>query len=308
MRIAVVGAGALGSAVAAALTGAGRDVLVVARGERLRALQAGPLRIAGADGVHEVAVRAAGVDAPLPAIDIAILCVKTFQLETALAGIGPALAGEGIVMTLQNGVEAPDQVALAVPGITVAAGRAHGFFEMEGPVVRHVGVAPSILLGCVHGNRARVEQVLPEAFAGSGIPAAMAPDIRRSLWEKALLSAGLGSVAAALDVPAGSVLAHPDGPGLLHAALGEVAALACALGVALNAGDRQRAIDLIGGFPPGATTSLQRDLACGAPSEYAALTGAVQRLATEQGVPHPTFVQLVGMIAARYPAAPDPAA
>ncbi|WP_363754547.1 ketopantoate reductase family protein [Sphingobium sp. LSP13-1-1.1] len=62
------------------------------------------------------------------------------------------------------------------------------------------------------------------AFANTTLPVEAAPDIRRSLWEKFLLAACLGTVAAALDLPAGSVLSHMDGESLQQRALAEVAA------------------------------------------------------------------------------------
>jgi len=108
-------------------------------------------------------------------------------------------------------------------------------------------------------------------------------------------------VAAALDLPAGSVLSHKDGESLLRRALAEVAAVASARSVELAGADIQHVLDFVARFPPEATTSLQRDIAAGRTSEHEALGGAVLRLAAQHGIPHPTFLMLDKMIRQRAP-------
>lgn len=302
MPIAVIGAGAIGGAVAAALTRAGRDVVLVARGQRLEALQSAPLLIESGRSRHEVAVRAVAADALTGPVDLAICCVKTLDLEAALAPLPRALGAGGAVVMLQNGVEAHEVAARRLPNASILAGRIHGFFEADGPVIRHVGVPPSILMGRTYGDPMIEGQVL-EIFAGSDIPASVAPDILVALWEKFLLSAGLGGVASALDIPAGSVLASPEGANLLRAAMAEILMLAQHRGIGLTQDHVAAALEFVASFPPDATTSLQRDIAAGRPSEYDALTGAVPRLARQSGVALEVFPRLAEMIAARTPTA-----
>lgn len=299
MRIAVFGAGAIGCAVAAALSQAGRDVQLVARGAMLTALKAGPLQVESGGRVEHVPVRAIAADDFLHTVDLVVCCVKTPALHAALASIRPILASGGILVTLQNGVEAHETAARLIPEAGVVAGRVHGFFEMDDQVIRHVGVPPSILAGCVQGDAASVEHAFMAAFADSSIPVTVAHDIRRSLWDKFMLAASMGSVSVALNVPAGMVLSHPDGPRLLRSAITEVAELAGAYGIAFDGQDIQRIMDFVGRFPPDATTSLQRDIIAGRTSEYDALTGAVLRMGRERGILHPTFVELDRTIRAR---------
>lgn len=300
IRIAVFGAGAIGCAVAAALSQAGRDVHLVARGAMLSALNAGPLHVESDGRIQNVPVRAIAVDDLLHTVDLVVCCVKMPDLDAALTSIRPTLAPGGILVTLQNGVEAHETAARLIPEVGVVAGRVHGFFEMNGQVVRHVGVPPSILAGCVQGDAIRVEQALMVAFTGSRIPVSVAQNIRRSLWDKFMLAASIGSVSVALDVPAGMVLSHPDGSRLLHAAITEVALLAGAYGITFDEQDVQRIMDFVGRFPSDATTSLQRDIIAGRTSEYDALTGAVLRMGRERGILHPTFVELDCTIRARW--------
>jgi len=106
-----------------------------------------------------VPLRVAAADDGLPQVDLSICCVKMPDLEQAL----PA-GRAGVILTLQNGVEAHETAARQVPDAHIAAGRVHGFFEMDGDAVRHVGVPPSILFGCTNGDRTLVEQVVGGRF------------------------------------------------------------------------------------------------------------------------------------------------
>lgn len=301
MRIAIIGAGAIGSALAAGIARTGADVTLVARGARLALLRAGPVRIISDSGAWEQAVPALTAQDLTGPLDLAICCVKTPDLPDALVALRGKLAPHGAVLTLQNGVEAPEQAAAILPGAAIVAGRMHGFFELDGDAVRHVGVAPSILLGCTHGAADQAEALVLRALAGSGIAATASPDITRALWEKFMLAAALGSVACALGVPAGQVCTVPGGAGLLRAAMAEVAALARLAEAPLGEADIAATMAFVGTFPPEATTSFQRDLLAGRRSEYAALTGAVPRLAQRHGFTPVVFPRLDAMIRARLP-------
>lgn len=299
MRIAVIGAGAIGSAIAAALAQAGRDVVLVARGRRLAALQAGPLRIESNGSVRDVPVPScAASELGDGAIGMAICCVKANGLDTALHDVRAALQPGTVVLTLQNGVEAHEVAARLLPDAAIVAGRMHGFFEMSGDVVRHVGVPPSILLGSPQGN-GDAEQAVVAVLADSGIAVNVSADITLALWEKFLLAASLGSVGAALATPAGQVLATAQGEAMLREAMAEIVALARHRSIALDDGHIARALAFVASFPPDATTSLQRDLVAGRASEYDALTAAVGRLATDCGAAVSVFPRLEALIAAR---------
>lgn len=299
MRIAVIGAGAIGSAIAAALAQSGRDVVLVARRGRLAGLQAGPLRIESNGSVRDVPVPScASSELGDGAIGMAICCVKTNGLDTALHDVRAALQPGAVVLTLQNGVEAHEVAARLLPDAAIVAGRMHGFFEMSGDVVRHVGVPPSILLGSPQGN-VEAEQAVVAMLADSGIAVDVSADITLALWEKFLLAASLGSVGAALATPAGQVLATAQGEAMLREAMAEIVALARHRSIALDDGHIARALAFVASFPPDATTSLQRDLVAGRASEYDALTAAVGRLATDCGAAVYVFPRLEALIAAR---------
>ena len=125
MRVAVVGAGALGSYHAALLARAGHDVTLLARAAHLPALRATGVVLRS--GVHgDVAVAVPATDRPeeIGPVDLVLVCVKTYDLDAAAAQLAPLLGPETAVLPLQNGVEATERLAQRRgPGARAVAGR-----------------------------------------------------------------------------------------------------------------------------------------------------------------------------------------
>jgi 2-dehydropantoate 2-reductase len=310
-RVLVIGAGAIGSYLAARLAAAGAEVTLAARGSRLAALQRSGivLSLDGISAVQQVALVGPGESAP--AADLAILCTKMPDLEGSLDVLRP-LAGEGLsgeglsgkrlaVLTTQNGIDAPDMVRAALPGAAVLASRVHGFFEMDGAAVRHVGVPPSLGFGAWEPRHAALEPVLAALLAGAGVTAIPSADIRTELWRKLAFVGPLGATAAVCGVPAGKLRQDPAQWRMFEQAVAEVVAVGRAEGVDLGVdlgsdpvGDTLRFAEAI---PAEATTSLQRDLAAGGRSEFDALIGTVLRRGLAAGLElpvHASFVSKLG--------------
>lgn len=288
----VIGAGAIGSYVAAQCAQAGLDVAIVARGARLAEIRSRGLLIEREGKVVALPVTALGWTDVRGLAELVVLCVKTCDLAGALDRLQPHIGSHSVVLTLQNGVDAPGEVAAHFPAATVVAARSHGFYELTHGVLRHVGVAPSFLLGHAFGTDRQAPRTVAALLTDAGIPCRVSDDIMRDLWEKLLLAAPLGGTGAALGRPAGQVLSDHEGQTLLRAAMEEVAMLARARGVALAETCVADTLRFIAGFPTVATTSLQRDLQDGGRSEYGSLIGAVLRMGEEHDLPLPAFARI----------------
>lgn len=296
----VIGAGAIGGYLAALLARAGHSVHVVARGQRLAQIEAEGLRVTMGDGAvlntRPVAAQAppAGLSRPL-----IVLGMKTPDLPAALDLVAACRPHAPIVLTVQNGVEAPAQVAAALPGATVLASRVHGFFEMgDDGAIRHRGVPPSLVLGLTRGDDHAAPARIAAMLRAAGTHAEASDNILEELWAKFLLAAPLGAVGAALEADVGGLRADPAAMALLHQAMDEVVRLSRACGVALPRSAKADTLAFIASFPPGATTSMQRDLAAGRWGEFDALTGAVLRLARSRGIAVPVHERLAAAIMA----------
>lgn len=297
--ITVIGGGALGSFFAARFALAGAQVGLVARGRRLEEIARNGLTLSEQDRLTYVPVPVAAACTAFPPPRLAVIATKTADFSDALKLLD-AIAQPGMgIITVQNGVEAPEIAARAFPQACVLAARVHGFFEMEGQAVRHVGVEPSFAFGPLDRHPCPAADLFERWLAKAGVTSSRPYDMRRSLWEKFLLASAIGGVGLALGRPAGQILRHPEGQAMLEGAMGEIALVAQARGIGLPDDCVRRTIAFVASFPSDATSSLQRDVEDWRTSEFNSLTGAVPRFAGELGISVPVHDAIIAAIRAR---------
>ena len=294
MRIAIIGSGGIGGFFGAALIQEGHEVHFITTPRHVEAMRASGLRVIRDEG--EVVVNPAsvtGVAREVGAVDAVLVTVKLNQLRQAIAGID-ALIGPGtVVIPLQNGVSAPGIVAEVVGGDRVVPGLVFIVTMVEAPgVIRQVG-ARSALTISTHslagsGDRQGAQgQKIVESLTRQGISARLDDDIDHALWVKFALITTFGGINVLAHSSIGPVREFPDTRALMVESLEEVRSVALAHGVDVSTGDIEGILSQLDSLAPDSTTSLQRDLEAGRPSELEELNGAVVRLAREVGVDVP---------------------
>jgi 2-dehydropantoate 2-reductase len=289
MRIAIIGAGGVGGYFGGRLARAGNDVSFVARGEHLAAMRRDGLRVRSVAGDFTVhPVRATDRPAEVGPTDAVLVATKTWQVEEACRAAAPLLGPDTVVVTLQNGVEAPAQAAEAVGRERVLPGVARIFSRVEAPgVVVHGGGPASVTFGEWDGPpTARVER-LRAVLEAAGVAAVTPDDVQADLWAKFLFVVPMGGVGALARAPVGVLRAVPETRRLLEEAMAEIRAVARARGIGLPDDVVARTMGFVDAQPAEGTTSLQRDIAGGRPSELEAWCGAVVRLGAAAGVATP---------------------
>lgn len=290
VRIAVFGTGGVGGYFGGRLAQAGNEVVFIARGAHLAAIRRDGLRVDSIAGDF-VITPAVATDAPASVgpVDAVLVCVKAWQVADAAAAMLPMLGRDSLVLPLENGVEAADQLAAVVGSGRVLGGLCRIMSFVFGPGrIRHAGVAPTLELGERDRRRSRRGAALLAAFDKTiGVSATIADDIEAALWEKFLFIASLSGVGALAGKAAGVLRRDPETRAMLEGAMREIEALARARGVALRGDIVERTLSYVDGLPEAATTSMQRDILEGRPSELAYQNGAVVRLARAAGVPVP---------------------
>jgi 2-dehydropantoate 2-reductase len=276
-------------------------VLLVARGEGLKAVRSAGLAVDSPLGSFTARAAAASDDpAALGVADAVLVAVKAWQVEGVAPRLAPLLAGGGFAVPLQNGVEAAGRLALALGEERVAGGLTHVLAWTEAPGrIRHVGPIPRVTLGERGARAGRASprlDALAAALRGAGVEVRIVDDVEVATWEKFLLIEPWGSVAAAARAPVGPLRTVPETRALLGAAMREVVALARARDVSLPAGVTESTLAWLDGLPPEATASMQRDIGAGRPSELGEQTGAVVRLARAAGVPAPVHDALMALL------------
>ncbi|MCP2265979.1 oxidoreductase [Promicromonospora thailandica] len=288
--VAVVGPGAIGTTVAAALHEAGRTPRLYGRTPRERVeLRVGP---PGADERVEVPGPVlTDPDAVAGVVDLVFLAVKATQVDDAAPWLA-ALCGPGtVVCVLQNGVEQAATVGPHVP---------------RGAVVPAVVWFPAWTQddGVVHAP-GEVRLTLPDvpaagpvvdALRGTRCDVDVSPDFVTAAWRKLLQNAVAGLMA--LTGRRSAVFTRPDVADLALAYLGEGLAVARAEGARLDDDVPGRILALFQRPPGDQGTSILTDRDAGRPLEWAVRNGVVSRRGRAHGIPTPVSDLVVTLLAA----------
>lgn len=288
MRIAVVGAGGVGGYFGGRLAQAGHDVTFIARGQHMEAMLRDGLRVESINGDFSVSpVQATEDPEEVGTVDLVVIGVKAWQIPAVADRLGPMLGPQTLVLPLQNGLEAPAQLAEVLGPAAVLGGLCAIYSFITAPgCIRHIGIDPWVTFGAMRPDQKDRLPEIESALKQAGITVNIAADIRVPLWDKFLVLRW-GVVGAVCRMPAGVLRSLPQIRGMMDQAGREVLEVADTQGITLAADALQRSSALLESLPAVATTSLQRDIMEGRPSELDAQAGALVRLAQRVGVPTP---------------------
>ena len=306
MKFAVVGAGAIGAYVGAALARGGSDVILIARGAHLEAMQRDGVRVLSPRGDFEAHPRATDDIDALGEADVAFLALKAYSLPALADRIGQSLGPDTVVIPAQNGI--PWWYFQSHPG--ALAGATLESVDPGGVISR--SIEPERIVGCVvycsteivapgvirhiEGTRFTIGEPdgslsdrcrwISEAFVAGGLKCPIEERLREQIWLKLIGNVAFNPVTALTGATLGELGTLPEMEQLLRAMLEESAAVAAALGVELPVSIERR---LERGIDVGAhKTSTLQDLEAGKPLELDCMSGAVIELAHRLGiaVPH----------------------
>ncbi len=289
MRIAVFGVGGAGGYFGGRLAQAGEDVVFVARGEHLQALRTHGLRVDSLKGNFILQpVQATDDPAQAGMVDVVLIGVKAWQVPEAAQAIRPLVGSETFVVPIQNGVEAPAELAAVLGAQHVLGGLAKILSYKVGPGhIRHAGMEPYIAFGELDDRISERTERLRLAFKRAGVTVEIPSDIQAAIWDKFLLVVSWGGVGTVTRAPIGVLRSVPEIRQMLEQSMNEIFAVAQARKITLPEDAINKAIALLDSLPPIGVTSLQRDIVEGHPSELASWNGAVVRLGQEVGVATP---------------------
>jgi 2-dehydropantoate 2-reductase len=287
MRIAVIGAGGTGGLYGGLLARAGNEVAFLARGAHLAAIKERGLEVRSADfGTFHVAAPASDNPAGLAPADLVLFTVKTYDLASALPAAVQLRAPGGHILTLQNGLDAPDQVAAAIGPAQVLVGTtALETTILEPGVIGHLTPGHVVTIAALEPDNPAAERTA-EIFKAAAINTNVAADARRALWEKAYLLIPLATLTSLCQAPMGPIRELPETRALMEMLLREIGLVAAACGYELPE-LAQRAVAGLDRVPYTMKASMARDFERGGRTELEALTGAVVRLAGQHGVDVP---------------------
>jgi 2-dehydropantoate 2-reductase len=305
-RVGVLGAGGMGSAFAAHLARAGRDVVLIGRGSaHVRALAAGPLQVDPPDGTPwkvEVPVAVHASDIAPGSIDALLVLTKSYDLAAAARSAAHGLAPDGVVVPLQNGLgtDGPAADVFGEERTLVGTTTVGAALQDPGRITVSVSTAAggSVTdlgrMGRARGGLERAEQVAATLTA-AGLPSAASTQVDELIWGKLALAA-MSPLSSVLRVTVATVWNSAEGRALAERMFDEVVAVAAAEGVPL---DRDEALAHATRTWAGTGehyTSMCTDVRNGRPTELSTMGGAVARLGAAHGVPVPVHATIVGLL------------
>ena len=309
MKIAVIGAGAVGGFYGARLAQAGHDVTLLARGANLAAILANGLRVRSAAGEQAAQVRAEFDPSRVGPVDLVIFAVKTYSNRDALPLVPPLVGPGTAVLSLQNGVDSADELSAVVGQAPMLAGTTYIAATLIEPgVVEHIGTVRRVVLGEAFGERVVTRRVaeIRDVLAGADIQAEVAADSRVPIWEKFIFLAPFAALTAAARLPVGPAWAQPAFRETYDRAMAEIEALARHAGIPVAADVRAQKLRYLDASPPTMRSSMMVDIVSGRPLELEALVGSVVRRGRQAGIQTPVMAALYGILKPFEHGAPKP--
>lgn len=305
MRFCIVGAGAIGAYVGAALSRGGHEVVLVARGQQLDAIRRNGVRVTSPRGDFLAHCEATDDLNAVADSSVVILGVKAYSLAEIAPRVGALLRRDTAVIPAQNGI--PwwyfHGVEGSLSGLSVESVDPGGLIWRSIDPDRVVGcvvycatelVAPGVIRH-VEGTRFTIGEptgqstsrcdAIARAFVEGGLKCHIDNDLRGQIWLKLIGNAALNPVTALTGATLGQLGEHADLVAVLRAMMAEGLSVATALGVRVPVSLERR---LAAGIAVGDhKTSMLQDLERGRPLELDCLTGAIIELADRLGVPVP---------------------
>jgi 2-dehydropantoate 2-reductase len=287
MRIAVLGAGAVGSYLGSRLTAGGANVHLIARGAHLAALRERGLTLITPDGTTTTSVQATDDPAEIGPVDYVLFMVKSYDTDAAALRLGP-LVGQGTaVLSLQNGVDNEERIAAVIGEQHVLGGSAYILSAIESPGVVRSGPARLVLGELRPGPPGARVHAFVEAARAGGITATAVADARLAKWEKYVLLVAFAAVSAGTQLPLGDIRRSTAAVAMLRGLMTEAWSVGRALGVPLPDDLVERQASLVLSQADSEGTSLRHDLQTGHRMEIEALQGTLSRLGRETGIATP---------------------
>ncbi|KWF58362.1 ketopantoate reductase family protein [Burkholderia pseudomultivorans] len=292
MRIAVMGAGAVGCYFGGMLARAGHSVVLIGRPQHVEAIRRDGLYLDAVGFKGHVPLEASTEAEAVQHAELVLLSVKSTDTESAAAAMRRHLAREAVIMTLQNGVDnAPRLQAVLTQEVIATVVRVAA--EMIGPGhIKHRGRGDLTIASAAKSDR------IAEILVAAGVPTDISDNVTGALWAKLIGNCAYNALSAITQLPYGRIAAGDGVEDVLADVVAECLQVAAAMGVQVP-GDVWLAVRNGAKAMPEQLSSTAQDLARGKRSEIDHLNGYVVRQGEALGIATPvnralrTLVKLI---------------
>lgn len=300
-RVAIVGAGAMGSVYAGLMASAGHEVFAITLWkDHAEAMARYGLRVEGTSGDRTVSVHASTSTEGLGPCDLVVIATKAAGVEAAARSALPLLGPETSVQTIQNGLGSADRVAAIIDPDRVAVGVVGGFgASLRAPGHVHHNGMELVRFGAYAGLPRTALEAGAEVWRSAGFEVALFDDVDRMVWEKLIMNVAFSATSCLTGMTIGQVLYDPNAWQVARECALEAVEVATARGIELQVGDPIEHIRRLGGRIPGARPSMLLDHMARQRSEIAVINGAIPREAAKIGLTAPVNATVVALVKAR---------
>jgi 2-dehydropantoate 2-reductase len=284
MRIAIMGAGAVGGYFGAKLATAGHAVGFIARGKHLDAMCRDGLKVKSPGG--DLRIRDSlftSEAAEIGPVDLVLFCVKSYDTEACVRQLAPLLGPQTSVLSLQNGVDNPEKIAQVWGNERTLAGVVYIGAKVAAPgVIEHTAAAGRILFGQLRDGFRDATKTIQQALMSANVPSEFHTNIAQVQWAKLLWNAPFCAIACLTGATVKDILESESLRRLAVDCMSEVREAARSRGVELDPGTIDETLLFsakLGDFKP----SMLQDLEAGKPLEYEAFNGVVMKLLQQRG-------------------------
>ena len=286
IRVAVLGAGAVGCYYGGMLARAGHHVTLIGRPPHMEAIARDGLRLETRDFTQNIRTQTGTSAAAAHGSGLVLFCVKSNDTETAAAQVAPHLDAGAIVLNLQNGVDNTERIG-AVMTNTVIPAVVYVATEMAGPGhLKHHGRG-DLVIGVPDGEISpEILEGLKSTFEQASVPVQISNNVDGELWAKLVVNCAYNALSAITQLPYGKLIEGPGVREVMRDVVAETLAVAHASGVRMAPDMLERTYRIAEAMPAQFSSTAQ-DLARGKPTEIDHLNGYVARKGAALGVPVP---------------------
>tara|TARA_B110000003_G_scaffold60923_1_gene61188 strand:+ start:374 stop:1306 length:933 start_codon:yes stop_codon:yes gene_type:complete len=301
-RIAIVGAGAMGSVYAGLFAEAGYQISVVDLWqEHITAIGKTGLHLEGASGDRVISgITAVHQIADLGSIDLYVIATKANGVGDAAAEIAKVMQPDSLVLTIQNGLGAGDRIAQYMPTDNVLLGVAEGFgASIKGPGHIHHNAMRQIRIGEMGGGMTDRLVWIESLWQAAGFKATAFADIHQLVWEKFICNVMCSAPSVAFDCTIGELFSDEDRRIVALGCMLEAYEIGLTKNIAFSFDDAVAYGVKFAADMPHASPSMRLDHLAGKRSEIDAINGMVPVLGREMGIKTPYNDTLVALVRAR---------
>ena len=292
MKIAVMGAGAVGCYYGGMMARTGHEVVLIGRAQHVEAVRRDGLLLDTQSFREQVPIAASTEPAAVRGAALVLCCVKSTDTASAAADMAPHLDNATLMLSLQNGVDNAERLQ-ALLGREVAPAVVYVATEMAGPGhVRHHGRGELVI------GPSAASAMLVDAFAAAGVPVQISDNVIGALWAKLILNCAYNALSAITQMPYGRLVQGEGVESVMRDVVGECLTVAAAEGVTVP-GDAWEAVERIARTMPAQFSSTAQDIARRRRSEIDHLNGYVLKKGAARGIATPvnrllhTLVRLI---------------